>query len=111
MALTKQEYPKIKGTNYRKFYKSLVEMLSQKSDIHHIDHNHDNNDFTNLVELNKKTHLRYHFLYGKLKNIPCYEYIRSGSLMEEINELHILYKEILFRINQRDYMYAANFNQ
>lgn len=41
---------------------------SNEYDVHHIDLNHDNNDFDNLVLVPKRLHRKFHFFYTGIKN-------------------------------------------
>ena len=57
--------------DYKQIYSKGLKGLSWDSeiyDIHHIDLNHNNNDFRNLVLIPKRLHRKFHFLYNGLKN-------------------------------------------
>ena len=59
-------------TDYKKIYSNNLNGLSWNKnlyDVHHIDFNHDNNDFNNLVLLPKKLHLQFHSSYNQLKSV------------------------------------------
>ena len=50
-------------SSYRREYDVyLGAILTRDIHVHHIDHDRDNNDFSNLVAIPSKLHGRYHFL-------------------------------------------------
>lgn len=54
--------------NYRKFYSEKIgEEVPKDFDIHHLDHDRQNNDFFNLVAIPKKLHRKYHKIYSELE--------------------------------------------
>lgn len=57
-------------TDYRKFYKEKLNIEFDNSyEIHHLDLNHNNNDFDNLLLLPKGLHQKYHKTLDKIRPI------------------------------------------
>ena len=60
---------KSKGFDYKKFYSEKMHGLrwnKKHFHVHHIDLNHDNNDFDNLVLIPAKLHNKFHYLINML---------------------------------------------
>ena len=60
----------MKNSNYKKIYSENMNGLKWNSElyeIHHIDLNHNNNDFKNLILVPRKLHKLFHFLYNSVK--------------------------------------------
>lgn len=56
-------------TNYRKIYENKTGLKIPKGyEIHHIDMNRKNNDFSNLIMLPKKLHKKYHSTIEECSN-------------------------------------------
>lgn len=57
--------------DYKQIYSKELNGLKWNSkiyDVHHIDLNHNNNDFNNLVLIPKRLHRKFHFLFNGLKS-------------------------------------------
>lgn len=59
--------------NYRKLYENHHNVKIQKGyEIHHLDHNHENNEITNLVCIPRKLHKKYHLYWNFWQNTLLY---------------------------------------
>jgi hypothetical protein len=70
--------------NYRKFYSEQLDGLiwdKKRFHIHHIDCNHNNNDFDNLVLIPSKLHNQFHFSYNALKSTGNIQDILSEKII------------------------------
>jgi hypothetical protein len=82
-------------TTYRakweRYYNRKIEKGWQ---IHHIDHNHENNEINNLLHIPKKLHLRYHMHYNYL--VPELRWLQGFTgeniILRMINEAFSLRK-------------------
>lgn len=63
------------------YIKSTGEPIELGNEIHHIDHDHGNNDIYNLVSLPKKLHKKYHNMRHKF-----------NMAIEDILNLNFIYK-------------------
>lgn len=75
-----------KSENYRQIYKDYYGIdFGNEYAIHHIDHNHANNDIRNLILLPKSVHSRYHFIMNNFLGRPfeeCFkEYVIDSVLV------------------------------
>lgn len=73
----------IKNNDYKKIYSETLNGLiwdRKKYQVHHIDLNHDNNDFKNLVLVPTKLHKAFHTSYEKISLINENEKILSSYL-------------------------------
>ncbi len=50
---------------YKKKYESVYGKIPKGYEIHHIDHNRKNNDLSNLIDIPKDLHRKYHKLFQK----------------------------------------------
>jgi hypothetical protein len=68
--------------NYIKVYKEYYGNIPKGYHVHHLDHNHNNNEPCNLVAIPSKIHSQYHWYFNGLKylfNDPKYLYIHTHS--------------------------------
>lgn len=80
--------------NYIKYYKEQlkVDFDSKYFVIHHIDLNRSNNNIDNLVLLPKELHIKYHYLFSRIKEMLDIKtfFIRGNSVNN-----HSCMKELL----------------
>jgi len=70
--------------------------------IHHIDHNHKNNDPENLVAIPEGIHIRYHNYHQELEAIDPREIIdNSPSYLKKFKLFRSSYETIKFLIDLR----------
>lgn len=79
-------------SDYVKIYSERMNNLkwdSRKFNVHHIDFNHNNNEFSNLVLLPTKLHHRFHFAFEKLESISENHKDISSPFPEDANTFAI----------------------
>lgn len=86
--------------DYRKFYEQKLKVKLQRgASIHHIDSNHKNNSFANLVAIDQETHNQYNILRNKFprllyrlcKRLP---FVLSNKVVKELLEYGEIYKKL-----------------
>ena len=92
---------------YKKIYKDNFnfDWSGKNFDIHHLDFNHNNNDYSNLLLIPKRLHQQYHALYSNLypdlKNLEDPEGFQCGVISDrdKIFDLLELKKDMFFFSN------------
>lgn len=88
--------------------KEIGRILTKDEVIHHIDHNKQNNDVTNLMLLNKESHRKLHSLEEKKLGIKYYSRLNrfvtfnghKKIVMEWANELNISFAALRMRLDR-----------
>lgn len=78
--------------NYRKFYEEQTNLkLPKDFDVHHIDHNRENNNIENLIAIPKKIHQKYHWLFNQIYGFNISEiviHVNPHSYYYHLNNLN-----------------------
>jgi hypothetical protein len=75
------EITKKKSFDYRKFYEEQTNCGIQLYwDVHHLDLNHDNNDFDNLLAIPRSLHRKYHLCLRQFNSIYTFIPHLGGSI-------------------------------
>ena len=89
--------------DYRKIYEEHYNTkILPDYDIHHMDHDHYNNNPFNLVALPKSLHRSYHFYYRALQSYdPNHMIINKEFFIKDLNKFEEKYLEIIEFCNRR----------
>ena len=96
-----------------------IDICDSDIQIHHIDHNRNNNELDNLVAIPKKLHEDYHRLHFEMKiidfkipDVMCGGYVNSNSYNLGISTDYIaVLNECVDWINKRDMVRYAIINE
>lgn len=102
--------------NYRTFYQKKTGIkLLKNYEVHHLDHDRNNNSIINLVAVPKKLHSNYHKSYNKfiialedLKLFRDFNFIIKKRINEDINNFMIIRSELAQYEYDRDFQLHNN---
>ena len=91
--------------DYRKLYFENFGQQPDHFEIHHMDHNRNNNEISNLVSIPRKLHKRYHAFYNFIsQHENPLQMIRNITIFKDyLDKFENAYSEIIFYCNTRGY--------
>jgi len=85
-------------SNYKKIYEENFGIIHDNYIIHHIDHDHYNNNLINIVAINPILHQQYHNLYNRLNEYTPQTIIQNKdeyiNLLNKFEEKYLTIMEI-----------------